>query len=36
MIIISIILIEGKDPEQILQALKMAPAFTSNKWREKT
>jgi len=30
------ILIEGKDPEQILQALKMAPAFTSNKWREKT
>lgn len=30
------ILIVGKDPEIILQELKSAPAFTSNKWHEKT
>lgn len=30
------ILIVGNDPEMILQELKSAPAFTSNKWHEKT
>jgi uncharacterized protein (TIGR00730 family) len=30
------VLIVGKDPEMILQELKSAPAFTSNKWHEKT
>lgn len=30
------ILIVGNDPEKILQDLKSAPAFTSNKWHEKT
>jgi hypothetical protein len=30
------ILIVGNDPEKILQELRSAPAFTSNKWHEKT
>jgi uncharacterized protein (TIGR00730 family) len=30
------ILTVGKDPERILQELRSAPVFTSNKWHEKT